>query len=285
MNESDKNIVSDIQIKLNEQELYICNLEKEIQIKDEILLQNIKLASLGELLKNITHQWRQPLAVINSTGTNMSIKQEIGILNNKDINKSIDTISSNVMKLTHTIDNFSILFQNSQYKLHFELDKCFEYVADILQPQIYEANILIHNSFEKIELFTYKSELMQVFMHILNNSIDILATNDNKEKHIFTNATSDKKNITIEIYDNARGIPQEYLYDIFNISFSTKGKNGSGSGLYMCKKLIEEKLKGKISVSNHSYKFENQIEVGAKFSIKIPRVINKEKNQYKYELV
>lgn len=256
--------------KRNKNEEYITNLEKQLQIKDDLLLQNIKLASLGELLQNITHQWRQPLATISAIGCNMDFKQKLGALNEKELNKCLNVISNNVNKLTNTINNFSILFQNSQYKSHFEIYDSFEYVADILQPQFYDGNIELNVAFDKLEIFTYKSELMQVFMHILNNSIDILTCNKAKKNYIFVEISNDDKNVIIELYDNANGISKENLSKIFDISFSTKGKNGSGSGLYMCRKIIEEKLAGKILASNRCYTYNDIVYKGACFHIELP---------------
>ena len=270
--------------KRNKNEEYITNLEKQLQIKDDLLLQNVKLASLGELLKNITHQWRQPLATISAIGFNMDFKQKLGVLNEGELNKCINAISNNVNKLTNTINDFSILFQNSQYKSHFEIYDSFIYVADILQPQFYDGNIELNITFDKLEIFTYKSELMQVFMHILNNSIDIFSCNKTNKNYIFAQIRNDDKNITIEIYDNANGISKENLSKIFDISFSTKGKNGSGSGLYMCRKIIEEKLVGKIWASNCCYTYNDIMYKGACFHIELPISVSLENKESKYHI-
>ena len=271
-----------IELKQHENE-YITKLEKQLQIKEDLLLQNIKLASLGELLKNITHQWRQPLAIISAVGCSIDFKQKMGVLNENDINKSLNSINKNITLLTNTINDFSILFDDSIYKSHFDLYRSFKYVVDILQPQLYDTNIELNIIFDSQEIYTYKSELMQVFMHILNNSIEIFSHSKQKENYIFAKLGEENNNIIIQIYDNANGIEQEHISEVFNLWFSTKGKNGSGSGLYMCKKIIEEKLNGKIWVNNHTYTYKDKSYNGALFSIEIPiEVANKEELQYNF---
>ncbi len=100
------------QHKLRKKSQHIHSLEKMLLCKDAILLQNIKLASLGELLENITHQWRQPLTIINAVGTNINFKSELGTLDDSEINRYVGIIELNTMKLSSTIDNFSILLQS-----------------------------------------------------------------------------------------------------------------------------------------------------------------------------
>jgi len=260
------------QYKLRQKSQHISSLKKELHNKDELLLQNIKLASLGELLQNITHQWRQPLATINAVGSNMSFQCELGNLNDREINRCVNIIENNVSKLSNTIENFSSLFHNSSHKSYFEIQESFTYITDILQPQLHEAKIELIVSLHKATIHTYQSELMQVFMHLLNNSIEILSCHKSKQNYIFVKVRSSQKCTVIQIYDNAKGIPKECFDSIFKAHYTNK-EDGTGAGLYMCKKIVEEKLLGKIRVDNHEYTHNKINYIGARFCIEIPKVL------------
>ncbi|NQY94692.1 MAG: HAMP domain-containing histidine kinase [Campylobacteraceae bacterium] len=260
------------QYKLRQKSQHISTLEQELLCKDALLLQNIKLASLGELLENITHQWRQPLATINAVSSNMSFKCQLGNLDDREVSRCVDIIERNVMNLSDTIENFTSLFHDSSHKSYFEIEESFTYITNILQPQFYEAKIELSISLHKATIHTYQSELMQVFMHLLNNSIEILSCHKSKQNYIFIKVRSSKKCTVIQIYDNAKGIPKEYLPEIFEAYFTNKD-DGSGAGLYMCKKIVEEKLRGKIRVDNHSYTYKDVEYTGARFCIEIPKVL------------
>ena len=259
------------QYKLRKKTNHIKHLEKKLLSKDEMLLENIKLASLGDLLQNITHQWRQPLTAIQAVATTISFRDELGTLEDEELDRCLKVIHHNVMKLSATVDNFSVLFHNSTEKSYFDINKSFTYITDILQPQIYEANIHIEATLLNTEIYMYKSELMQVFMHILKNSIEILNCHKDKTNYIFATLKCKEDNIIIQIYDNAKGIPKEYISDIFELDFNVSFGTGSGSNLYACKKILEDKLGGNIRVDNHGYIYKEQAYVGARFCIEIPK--------------
>jgi len=213
------------------------------------------------------------LATINAVGSNMNFKSELGSLDDSEIIRCVGIIERNVMNLSDTIESFSSLFHDSSHKSYFEIQKSFTYITDILQPQLYQANIHLIISLHNATVHTYQSELMQVFMHLLNNSIEILSCHKSKKNYIFVKVRSSKKCTVIQIYDNAKGIPQEYVHEIFEVHFTNKEKAGSGAGLYMCKKIVEEKLQGKIRVDNHQYTYKDVDYTGARFCIEIPKAL------------
>jgi light-regulated signal transduction histidine kinase (bacteriophytochrome) len=270
----------DIKYVKNKDKKYITNLELQLQIKEELLLQNIKLASLGELLQNITHQWRQPLATISAIGCSMDFKRNIGGLDDNEITRCLNGISNNVTNLTETINNFSTLFQNSNYKSYFDVYKSFYYVAEMLQPQLYDANIELNiSSLDKIELFTYKSELMQVFMHILKKSIETFSYNKKNENHIFVNIEEDDNHISIKIYDNSfNEARKNHISKVFELNPSFREKLSTGSGLYVSKKIIEDKLNGTVCVSNHTYSYKSRNYKGILFNVTLPIDVKEKEN-------
>ena len=121
-----------------------------------------------------------------------------------------------------------------------------------------------------IEFETYEREMIQVFMNIINNSIDALE-NKNYDKFIFFESQKFEDKIIIKIKDNAGGIEENILDRIFEPYFTTKeSKQGTGIGLYMCNEIIVKHLDGKILVSNESFEYKNQKYIGSLFVIELP---------------
>ena len=106
-------------------------------------------------------------------------------------------------------------------------------------------------------------ELVQVIINIINNAKDVLVEKNTPNPYVKIKLENLKGKVLITIEDNGGGIPDEVLPKIFDPYFTTKEEsNGTGLGLYMSHKIIEESLKGKLYV-------ENTCE-GAKFFIELP---------------
>ena len=107
-------------------------------------------------------------------------------------------------------------------------------------------------------------------MNILNNARDILETKDQK-RLIFVDIYQDQDNAIIKIKDNAGGIPDDIIGKIFEPYFTTKHKSqGTGIGLYMSMEMITKHMKGKLSVENITYIYDDIEYKGAGFTICIP---------------
>ncbi|MDQ7060576.1 MAG: HAMP domain-containing sensor histidine kinase [Sulfurimonas sp.] len=104
---------------------------------------------------------------------------------------------------------------------------------------------------ENLMITTFENELIQTIINILKNSIDAFKEKLQENQKLSVLVTEEKTHISMEIEDNAGGIPKEIIRKIFEPYFSTKSKNGTGLGLYICKTIIQEHLKG----GNHGAKF------------------------------
>ncbi|WP_321311570.1 ATP-binding protein [Halarcobacter sp.] len=259
------------------------NLEDSLNRKDKLLTQQSKMASLGEMLENIAHQWRQPLSLILSTSTGIKIKKEYNQLNDEFLTVSIENIIHSVEHLNQTINDFRDYLKPDKKQRYFNIEKVIDKALILLQSRIKNNLLEIDKNMGCIDAYGYKNEFVQVLMNIINNSIDELEKKDIKDKIIRIETKELEKCETlvsddvckykcaqIKISDNAGGIAQDIINDIFNIYFTTKGEKGTGIGLYMSKEMIEEHMNGSIKVSNEKINYKGKIYNGATFTITIP---------------
>jgi two-component system sporulation sensor kinase C len=246
------------------------NNQKQINLQEQLLIQQSKLASMGEMIANIAHQWRQPLSIISTSATGIKIQREMGILDDSSEIKSLDCINENAQYLSNTIDDFRDFFKKSKTKNLVNLNNLLEKTLKLILSRLKNKDINIIKNNINIEFETYEREMIQVFMNIINNSIDAFE-NKYYDKFIFFETKKFENKIVIKIKDNAGGIDENILNRIFEPYFTTKeSKQGTGIGLYMCNEIIVKHLHGKIIVSNESFEYKNQKYKGSQFTIELP---------------
>ncbi len=261
----------------NELENYNNRLEERVkeeilkQKKQEhILLQQSKLAQMGEMISMIAHQWRQPLTAISSTITNIDIKLEIGKFDFEDkedrklflkfLEKKHNNIINYIKNMSDTIDDFRTFFKPNKERTETTYDELVKSTLSIIEMSIKNNNIkliLDLNCNKPINI--YENDLKQVLINLIQNAKEILLERKIENPTIKITASNE----VITISDNAQGVPIEIIDKIFEPYFSTKDKKGgTGLGLYMSKMIIEDHCNGKLTVSNNSN--------GAVFKIYIP---------------
>jgi len=237
--------------KVQELNVQLMQEQKTINAQHQQLLASSRSAAMGEMISMIAHQWRQPLSVINTTVATMKIKQELEILDKKSLDNSFDTIEETVLFLSDTVDDFRNYFKPNKQKTHVNLSELFNKSIFFLKAEMDSLNIRYkHNIDKNLTIFTYKNELLQVIINIIKNSLDAFAENETKQKNITINISQENSLTIISLTDNAGGIKHDILQKIFEPYFSTKSKNGTGLGLYMCKVIISEHLEGEINASS-----------------------------------
>ena len=228
------------------------------------MLQQSKLAQMGEMISMIAHQWRQPLGAISSAiiSVKMNMLNSEFNLDNKGqrdeflslINDKHQNISEYVKILTSTIEDFRTFFKPNKVKEKVSLLLPINRALDVVKLSMNSKNIEIVTNFNvDSEIDIYQNEMMQVILNILKNSEDNFEEQNikNKKIYIVTKQVNDK--FIISISDNGGGIQENILCDIFNPYFSTKlEKNGTGLGLYMSKIMIEEHNNGILTVTNNN---------------------------------
>lgn len=247
-------------------------MEEKLTQKEQLLIQQSKMAQMGEMLENIAHQWRQPLSIITTSATGLKIQQELSLLTNERLIESLDIIVKASLHLSNTIDDFRNFYKNDKEKKFFNLKNTVEKSLTLVSSKFKNQDIEIKIEVEDIELNGFENELLQVFINILSNAKDELVKKDNQIKIIYIFTKKQQDNICISFQDNAGGIKEELLTHIFDSHFTTKEQeDGTGIGLYMSK-LIINKMNGEIKASNEKINYYDKTFDGAKFSITLPLV-------------
>ena len=235
-------------------------LKAEYHKQEQMLMQQSRLAQMGEMISMIAHQWRQPLGAISSTVVNLKFKIELESFDlqtpegidamNRFFIENLNDIESYVGNLSSTIDDFRNFYSSDKKMASTSFRTVVERALKIVRTSMEINNIELIEDYEDESIFDmYDNEILQVVLNVLKNAQDNFkekATNSPQIKIIA------KKNALL-ICDNGGGIPKEILDKIFDPYFSTKNeKNGTGLGLYMSKTIIEEHHQGILAAHNQN---------------------------------
>jgi PAS domain S-box-containing protein len=243
--------------------------------KNEIFLaQQSKMASMGEMIGNIAHQWRQPLSVISTASTGIIMEKNYGILDETKLIKTCNAINDNAQYLSNTIDDFTNFIKGDRIKNKFKLSDDINSFLHLVEGSIKKHNITIVRDIQQdIKINGYENELMQCLINIFNNAKDALQENINinDKKLIFISISLKKNKAIIKIKDNAGGIADDIISKIFEPYFTTKHQSqGTGLGLHITYNLIVDGMGGDIDVHNVRYKHEGENYIGAEFVMSLP---------------
>ncbi|MFV0561996.1 ABC transporter substrate binding protein [Malaciobacter mytili] len=231
----------------------------------EFIIQQSKLAEIGEIFSSIAHQWKTPLLEITTIAQEQIYSCEGKI--DEENNAFVNDIMVQVKYMAETISDFQNFIMPSANKVSFDIYEAVSKMLEIMKHNIKYNYIKVNVNVKpntNLIIYGYKNELMQTLLNIVNNAKDaiIKRRKQNKIKQGIINI--DIKNldnkVLIEIEDNGGGIPKEHINNVFKAYYTTK-QNGHGIGLYMAKLIIEDKMDGKINVENTKN--------GAKFIIKL----------------
>jgi len=233
----------------------ITQLEKELEnnrIKDKQLLQQSRLAQMGEMISMIAHQWRQPLAAISSASSAITFKAKRERLDSALAVELSSNISEYAQHLSTTIDDFRNFFKSNKQKERTCYKEIVSSVFKIIKDSIMKKDIELIQEVEDDGYFeSYPNELKQVVLNLIKNAEDVLVDKKIEKPYIKINSFSREKELCLRISDNGGGILIDDISKIFDPYFSTKTKkDGTGLGLYMSKIIIEEHCGGQLYVYN-----------------------------------
>jgi signal transduction histidine kinase len=250
---------------ISEQENILSKKVDELTQKDKMLSVQSKQAVMGEMISMIAHQWRQPLSTVTLNISNLQVKKLLGEeIEEEEFNRALENISDTVVYLSQTIDDFQTYFRPDKELNDVDINELIEKAISFVEPRLKKTRIKIEfNPNEKMLVTTYSNELIQVLLNIINNAIDELISREIKDPFIKINFYNREKNLIITIEDNAGGIKKEHIDSIFEPYFSTKGKNGTGLGLYMSQMIMQKQFQTKIEVQSSTK--------GSLFTIVVPK--------------
>jgi len=247
-------------------QMKIITMTKEAKQKDILLQEQSKLVSMGEMISNIAHQWRQPLSIISVNASNIQLDIELDSLEIDELEKNTNMILAQTRYLSKTIDMFRIYVEKDNISRSISLQECIDTTLSLLQATLETHNIKIIKNFDyekPIKSQLVAEELAQVLMNLLNNAKDILILNNITDPFIEVSLKKNNDMIFLTVEDNGGGIPNNLLSKIFEPYFTTKFKGqGIGLSLHASYNIVRELLNGNIYAQN--------TQNGAKFTIELP---------------
>ena len=262
-----------------EDTIVVANISDRSKEKEqsEMIIQQSKMASMGEMLENISHQWRQPLSVISTAASGIQVEKEYGILKDEVLDKRLQNIIDHTESLSQTIEEFSNFFKPSKNVENFKIDELLLKAKNIVNLAFESDGIKIIQDFDNskdIYCEGFKNELSQVIINIFNNARDIMLNKNIEDKIIKIDLIEQNNDIYIKIFDNAGGIDDDILPKIFDPYFTTKHKSqGTGLGLYMSSEIINNHFNGNLKATNEKFTIDEKSYYGACFTITIPKKI------------
>ena len=237
----------------------------------QFLIQQGKLAEMGDMVAAIAHQWNEPLVELSAQVQDIQTSYLLDELKTIDINTFVNDSMVQIKYMSQTLSDFRNFLKPSTKKVLFSIKNSLDEIFEIIGKQIFYSNIDVeiiykeHNTEQNI--YGYENEFKQVLLNIINNAknkiTEITESNDRRYKITITVESNKQYNI-IKIIDDGGKIDSNVILNIFDPYFTTK-KDGTGFGLYMAKVIIEDKMNGTIKVEN-----KNNTVI---FTLKIPQNI------------
>jgi len=243
------------------QELVKEEIRKNLE-KQKMLELQARYSQMGEIIGMITHQWKQPLNAISMMVNVLKLKQHNGTISTQLLDEKLDDILMQVGYMSQTVNDFQHFFNPIKEKIYFNAYNSIQSVLELVKSEYFHKNInVILSGDKKLQVVGMPNELNQVILSILKNAKDEFVKNPHEHMEIKINIFAKEDKGVITVVDNAGGIPEDIIDEIFDIYITTK-KDGSGLGLNISKNMIEDHMDGKIYVEN--------VEDGAKFTIELP---------------
>lgn len=252
----EKRVVSEIQKRMAN--------EAVAREKEQMLIHQSKLASMGEMIGNIAHQWRQPLTQLGTLLIGIELLYERGKLTSKTLHEKIRESEGLIAFMSNTIDDFRNFFASDKQKASFDVCQSVKNAISIMDSALKNNNIDCEFTCkDEIFAYGYANEIAQVFLNLLANAKDVLLERKVLNPKIEIDVTQESDKIIITICDNGGGVKVEPIEKIFEPYVSTKhASSGTGIGLYMSKIIIEKHSFGQLLVKND--------QKGACFTILLP---------------
>ena len=230
------------------------------KIKDEFIIGQSKLASMGEMIDTIAHQWQSPINLIKMQAQLLEIELDKETLKKDDIKECIEKQTLQINHIIETLNEFRSFFRPSDKLISMNCKNIIENTLILLKDKLILHTIKVDiNINENLQFEVLQNEFKHVLINIINNSIDEFQNKKIHNPKLIINSYEKNDTIVLEITDNAGGISTDIIDKIFEANFTTKTDfQGTGMGLHLVW-IILQKINASISVKN--------VKNGVKFSI------------------
>jgi PAS domain S-box-containing protein len=265
--------VNTLQLEMWEREVAEKSLRNEIaerlrimetlREKEQMLLQQSRLAAMGEMINNIAHQWRQPLNTLGLIIQKLPLFYDTDAFNREFLEENCVNSMKQIQHMSQTINDFRDFFRSDKEMVMFSLDAVTRQAVAFVDQTFQDLKIKIDLDTKKsLMVRGYPNEFAQVLLNILMNARDALVGNNTADARIVLRTFKDGDSAVVTVTDNAGGIPEEVIDMVFDPYFTTKGPDkGTGLGLFMSKAIIEKNIAGRLTVRNTGNGAEFRIEV------------------------
>jgi len=224
--------------------LFIYKIYKnELRLKEKtnmLMMSQNRLASMGEMIGNISHQWRQPLAQVGAILINLELHSDQDKLTKEKVTKKIAEANAQLAFMSNTIDDFKNFFLPNKAKKEFSAQEVIFQAKKLLSASLekyaIDVSIDIQNNFIRSG---YANEIVQVLINIMNNAKEAFMTHHSKDKQIKITAFLQNGVPIMTLENNAGHIDPAIIEKVFDPYFTTK-ESSSGLGLYMSQMIIEK---------------------------------------------
>ncbi len=268
------------EFRSNQKSIEKLNNSLEIRIKEEVeknrqkdhmMYQQSRLASMGEMIGNIAHQWRQPLNIMALVMQDIYISQQLGNLTPTKIEDSYEKSNNLLQYMSQTIDDFRNFFKHTEEEdEEFSIKDAVESVHGLVSTSLSYNNIECDiNVMQDSRVSGSLNEFKQVLINLINNAQEAIQTKKGSDKQIIISIYQEDQKAYIRFNDDGGGMDKDVIQKVFDPYFTTKNQTqGTGLGLYMSKQIIENSMCGSLTAKN--------VDKGAEFTIALPMTCNKE---------
>lgn len=223
--------------------------EESLVQKDELLIHQSKMATMGEMIGVISHQLKQPLNVMSLYCGDVKSSYSLEEIDDEFIKEFDRNTKEQIAFMSETINGFMDFFNPKKEKKIFTLKEVLNKTLSILDKQMENNNINITSNIGNEEVYGVQTELQQVLLNLITNAKDAFNEKKIEKRNItFVSLKKEKYSVLI-VEDNAGGIDEQDLEKVFNPYFTTK-EYGTGTGLYMVKLVIKSSFHGNLKVQN-----------------------------------
>ncbi|HTP64085.1 MAG TPA: PAS domain-containing sensor histidine kinase [Geobacteraceae bacterium] len=250
--------------KLNDElEQKVRERTTELREKDRMLILQSRQAAMGEMIGNISHQWRQPLNALGLMVQSLLYLDDAGGLKRDVLETSVHEVMEIITHMSATIDDFRSYFRPDRDRVPFHLDHAVTRTIGLIGANFRDRGINITTVKNGDPLVTgFPNEFSQALLNILVNARDVFEERGVAGPRVVIGVGEETGMGVVTIADNAGGIEKEVLDKVFEPYFTTKSPDkGTGVGLFMAKSIIERNMGGRLTVRNTDSGAEFRIEL------------------------